>query len=862
MAAAVEEGLVHADAGMARDFLRGYWAGGEGHVQVFAVDEHRGTRRTYWSTVDDTDTLAATAIAATEAGASTWFGVASRRHNLGQRRGGTADCLCFPAMHVDIDIFSRAHARQDLPRDRAEAHRLLDSFGVAPTVTVDSGWGLQAWWMLAEPLDLDEATSLLPRWGAGWVETARLAGVWVDNVWDAARIMRLPGTINWKIEGEPRLAHIVHADWSRRYGVDDLTAVLREPPPDPAPAPRVTTPYIGPARPGDAFNTARDCGEILAAHGWVLARTDRTGDRHYIRPGKDRRQGTGATVYADGHAAIYTSAIPSLKTGHPYDPFGLEVALVHGGDFAAATKALAAAGYGDRSVARYEPKVSTILDELDEEDDGGPLVLPPSPPVMGEAAYRGLAGQIINEIAPHTEADPAALLASFLVMFGGAIGGGPFVMASGTRHQPRLFAVIVGRSAKARKSTSFDNIADVIARADPDFVSKRVLSGFGSGEALVDAVADPDPRDSTDEPGVVDRRCLVWESEWARLLKVAARKEATLSPIVRDAWDGRSLQVRSRTKTAVARDPYVTCLANITSVECKSELSGVEIANGFANRFLLIHAERSQLLPDGDYVDDYLLERMGRAVRDRLHDARKINLMRRTPAATDVWRDMYAAMAEDEPGGVLGSLVARAEAQVLRLSMLYALLDGTGAIDVTHLESAAAVWAYARDTAAHLFWADPTEPVDPDETKLLTALRENPEGLRMRDIHDLFGRHKPLDQRRDLLRRIAPKAPKGWVLVERKVVTDGRSASTWGLMALMALMAQQRNTQTDQPPNTQKHEIHSKGPCEREGEAEEALETMMVRESDCAKSAKSAISPPTPSTLPTQPTSDTGWGLF
>jgi hypothetical protein len=50
-------------------------------------------------------------------------------------------------------------------------------------------------------------------------------------------------------------------------------------------------------------------------------------------------------------------------------------------------------------------------------------------------AFYGLAGGIVHTLAPHTEADPHALLISGLVAFGNAVGGSPhFQMAQlGTR---------------------------------------------------------------------------------------------------------------------------------------------------------------------------------------------------------------------------------------------------------------------------------------------------------------------------------------------------------------------------------------------------------------------------------------------
>src|SRR5690606_33305319 len=92
---------------------------------------------------------------------------------------------------------------------------------------------------------------------------------------------------------------------------------------DPAPTPprhRTGTQlaYIGPERPGDAYSLAHTGGDLLVRKGFTLARTDRNGDEHWTRPGKDTREGTSATVYReDGHTTIWsdtcTATWPALR---------------------------------------------------------------------------------------------------------------------------------------------------------------------------------------------------------------------------------------------------------------------------------------------------------------------------------------------------------------------------------------------------------------------------------------------------------------------------------------------------------------------------------------------------------------------
>ena len=63
----------------------------------------------------------------------------------------------------------------------------------------------------------------------------------------------------------------------------------------------------------------------------------------------------------------------------------------------------------------------TLLDPEPDEPDDGRLAVPDGFPMApAQAVYHGLAGEIVQTIAPHTEADPVAILAQLLVAFGAA----------------------------------------------------------------------------------------------------------------------------------------------------------------------------------------------------------------------------------------------------------------------------------------------------------------------------------------------------------------------------------------------------------------------------------------------------------
>jgi len=81
---------------------------------------------------------------------------------------------------------------------------------------------------------------------------------------------------------------------------------------------------------------------------------------------------------------------------------------------------------------------------------------------------------------------------------------------------------------------------------------------------------------------------------------------------------------------------------------------------------------------------------------------------------------------------------SRAEAQVLRLSAIYAALDCSPVVSIPHLEAALAVWDCCSASAALLFIPIATDPI---VDRIREALDASPAGLTRDQIRTLFHRH-------------------------------------------------------------------------------------------------------------------------
>src|SRR5262249_39384567 len=155
------------------------------------------------------------------------------------------------------------------------------------------------------------------------------------------------------------------------------------------------------------------------------------------------------------------------------------------------------------------------------------------------------------------------------------------------------------------------------------------------------------------------------------------------------SWDGGDRPLRTMTKNspAHATGAHISLIGHITADELRRYLTETETANGFANRHLWICAGRSKQLPDGGRVDQHAWAELRHELAEALAFGRSIGEVTRDDEAREVWRDIYGPLSDGKPG-LAGALLARAEAHVMRLAMIYALLDRSPAIQAPHLMAA------------------------------------------------------------------------------------------------------------------------------------------------------------------------------
>jgi hypothetical protein len=361
------------------------------------------------------------------------------------------------------------------------------------------------------------------------------------------------------------------------------------------------------------------------------------------------------------------------------------------------------------------------------------------------AALAGLAGDVVRALEPHTEADPAALLVNVLVHFGAMVGSGATTRVGAAVHVPAFFAAIVGRTSRSRKGTADAEVSAMMERVEDGWHRGHRVGGFGSGEAFIEHCAE--------NPG---SSVLMVEPEFARLLAVASREGSSASSVLRSAWDHRPMDYRIRKTKYEAPAAPIALLAQITADELRDRRHGIrlnDVMNGFGNRVLWAYADRRKVLANPTHLD-YLTESgLVIRLRDVLSIARGTGEVIRTSAAQKLWADLYERLAADDPPGTIGAVTGRAEAQLTRLSLVYALLDGSSAM-----------WRYSRWSAQHIWVGAGTG--DPDLDRIESVLAAGEE-LTARELDRMFLGHRSTAELRQ-------KAIEAGIAVELKEGTAGR----------------------------------------------------------------------------------------
>jgi hypothetical protein len=379
-------------------------------------------------------------------------------------------------------------------------------------------------------------------------------------------------------------------------------------------------------------------------------------------------------------------------------------------------------------------------------------------PILDEVALEGPIGKWVIRTLPYSETGSAALLFQALTVFGNMIGakehGGiaPGFLAEKSRHRTSMYVLLIGESSKAGKGDSWSQVHNFLSPLDPEW---NQITGVQTGEAIIKMMADDletgevaviqgERVAHVRKGGVRDRRCCIQEPEFGRVMHVSKRPGANIKDVLKVYWDSGSTANITASEQRVSTDVTLSFVTHVTPHEILTDTPEGDFLNGYLNRFLLVHTERTQRLPDAQGLPEHKLDILRGPLLWALEFAREEapEVYDFSDDAWDRWvqlnKDMEREDKEDVTDHIVSAMQSRKRPYIRRTSVIYAVSNMHDRIELNDLEAAIALYQYHVDTTKYHFGQFVSNP---NANKLHKALLANPAGLFRSEItNEVFKR--------------------------------------------------------------------------------------------------------------------------
>lgn len=361
-------------------------------------------------------------------------------------------------------------------------------------------------------------------------------------------------------------------------------------------------------------------------------------------------------------------------------------------------------------------------------------------PVPDPLCLYGLIGEIAKAGSTDNETNPYAIAANAIAYLSAAIGRGAFMAVGNTWHHPRMYSLHIGRSSRGRKGDAVALITRInyVLRTIDEYAAPQVhRGGLSSREGLIFLIHDGFKEGKTEVEPIHDKRLWVVESEFANVLHQGKRDGNTLSPALRDCWDGVSLKPATKSNRLYATDPHVNLSAAITPTELHSLMQSRELTNGFANRFLMFWAERTHMVPFPLTTNQDDVVALARRIYEVLMFCKSTEYANKdhlrvtlSDDAKRLYDKLYRTELNDTSAGEkITSLIERRAPMLLRLAMLFALTDLSTIVEPKHIHAGLAWIRFSVDSIKFVFSSaiDEVEVAETVDTadKIVSYLAEN-----------------------------------------------------------------------------------------------------------------------------------------
>lgn len=347
-------------------------------------------------------------------------------------------------------------------------------------------------------------------------------------------------------------------------------------------------------------------------------------------------------------------------------------------------------------------------------------------------AFHGIAGQLATEVSEISGVSKEALLFQFLICFG-IICEQKFYFPLGSKKiSTANYLLILGSTGSSRKGTSFDNVKWFFDKYYVDFSTMKLKTGVNSGEGLINCIRDKVTIKELDKNGVekeiitdqgaLSKIVLFLETEFARLLKAGRREGSTVTEIFRNAWDQMPLEINTSQRQIRASEYAISLIAHITPKEFKTLINETDSSNGYLNRFLFCLIGSASPRPFPSAFEDAnfnFIQKFQEVIKYiETTEYQKVILSDDAKILYEEYYTEFHYRNED----AFSELVTRAISHLIKLALIYAILDKSNKILPIHLKAAKAIIDHSESSIKSIF---EDKIFSRKEKKLLNFLKEN-----------------------------------------------------------------------------------------------------------------------------------------
>lgn len=366
---------------------------------------------------------------------------------------------------------------------------------------------------------------------------------------------------------------------------------------------------------------------------------------------------------------------------------------------------------------------------------------------ISNEAYIGPLGKFIFDLSNYVEPCKESLLIQSLVVLGNLLNKKFYISISGNKLNTNLFAIILGKTSKARKGTSKRIVETIFRDIWGDELRNRTKRGLSSGEGLIHSLRDPaygvkENKNGEQitvliDQGIENKNAIYYEEEFSRVLKSSKRDTNNITEVIREAYDSGNLSVLTRNNPLTATNTNVSIIAQSTIEEFKNILKNVDCDNGFYNRFIFCKASRANVIPhtispiEIDAYHEFKIKML--KVKSFIELTNELE-MEYSKDAMKLWEKYYLETAYSDE--INGNIKGRSEDQLQKVAMIYAISECSETIETRHLLASKAILDYCHQTIDYVFSSNKSE--DLRDYKVLKYLKNNYKVSRSKIFKDVF----------------------------------------------------------------------------------------------------------------------------